>query len=85
MNFTTQIKCTVAATALFLALGFAAFTRAEAVSQPADAVVHPRIEIGAPVAVDAETVTAKVPRVHVGAPIAVDAEPSTEDLARASR
>lgn len=84
MNFATQIKCTVAALALFTALGFAALTRADTLSKPSlDDVVHTRIEIAAPVSIDAET--AKVARVQVGAPIMVDANPSAEDVARASR
>ncbi len=84
MNFATQIKCTVAAIALFAALGLAALTRAETVSKPlADEVVHARVEVDAPMPVDAET--GKIARVHVGAPVMVDANPSAEDLARASR
>jgi len=84
MNFATQIKCSVAAIALFTALGFAALTRAETVSKPSlDDVVHTRIEITAPVSIDAET--AKIARVHVGTPVMVDANPSAEDVARASR
>lgn len=84
MNFATQIKCTVAALALFTALGFAALTRAETVSKPSiDDVVHTRIEVGAPVPVEAEM--AKIARVHVGTPVMVDANPSAEDVARASR
>lgn len=84
MNFATQIKCTVAALALFAALGFAALTRAETVSKPAaDEVVHTRIDIAAPASLDGETATTA--RVQVGAPIAVAANPSAEDVARASR
>lgn len=80
MNFATQIKCTVAALALFAAVGFAALTRAETATSNE---LRPRVEVGAPIPVDAET--AKVARVHVGAPIEVDATPTAADIERASR
>ena len=80
MNFITQIKCTAAALALFAALGLVALTRAETAATDG---LHPRVEVGAPIPVDAETV--KVARVHVGAPIEVDANPTAEDIERASR
>lgn len=80
MNFATQIKCTVAALALFAAVGVAALTRAE--TALADGL-HPRVEVGAPIPVDAET--AGVARVDVGAPIAVGANATAEDIERASR
>ncbi|HEX7916205.1 hypothetical protein [Rudaea sp.] len=82
MNFSTQIKCTVAALALFAAVGATALTRAETVAEPID-VVHTRIEISAPTSIDADT--APIARVHVGNPIAVDANPTAADIARASR
>jgi len=84
MNFTTQIKCTVAALALFAAVGFTALTRAETASKSTAAdVVHTRIEISAPTDLDAED--APTARVHVGNPVAVDANPTAADIERASR
>ena len=84
MNFATQINCTVAALALFAAIGFTALTKAETVNKSAGAdVVQTRIEIAAPAAFDAESV--KTARVHVGNPVMVDANPTAEDIARASR
>ena len=84
MNFSTQIKCTVAALAPFASVGFIALTRAETMSKPASAdVVHTRIEISAPTELDAED--APTARVHVGNPVAVDANPTAADIERASR
>jgi hypothetical protein len=84
MNFATQIKCTVAALALFAAIGFTALTYAETVSKPTVAdVAQTRIEITAPVSIDSETV--KTARVHVGNPVMVEANPTAEDIERASR
>ncbi len=84
MNFATQIKCTVAALAMFAAIGFAALTKAETVSKPNGLdVVQTRIEITAPASVDVDA--AKTARVHVGNPIMVDANPTAEDIERASR
>ncbi|MFT3790596.1 MAG: hypothetical protein QM741_05880 [Rudaea sp.] len=84
MDFSTQIKCTIAALALFAAVGCAALTRAETVARPAAAdVVHTRIEISAATSIDADS--AATARVHVGNPIAVDANPTAADIERASR
>lgn len=84
MNFSTQIKCTLAALALFAAVGVTALTRAETVSKPATTdVVHTRIEISAPASIDADSV--QTASVRVGNPIEVDANPTREDIARASR
>jgi hypothetical protein len=84
MNFNTQIKCTVAALALFAAVGVTALTRAETVAEPAAIdVVHTRIEISAPASIDAHS--APTARVHVGNPIAVDANPTAADIERVSR
>lgn len=84
MNFSTQIKCTVAALALFAAVGVTALTRAETVNKPAAIdVVHTRIEISAATSIDADT--APTARVHVGNPVAVDANPTAADIERASR
>jgi len=84
MNFNTQIKCTVAALALFTAVGVTALTRAETVDKPATLdVVHTRIEISAATSIDADN--APTARVHVGNPIAVDANPTSADIERASR
>ena len=84
MNFSTQIKCTVAALALFAAVGATALTRAETTNTPATTdVVHTRIEISTPASIDADS--ASIARVHVGNPIAIDANPTAADIERASR
>ena len=84
MNFNTQIKCTVAALALFTAVGVTALTRAETVDKPATLdVVHTRIEISAATSIDADN--APTARVHVGNPLAVEATPTSADIERASR
>ena len=84
MNFSTQIKCTVAALALFAAVGFTALTRAEMVgAAAANDVVHTRIEISAPASIDADDV--RTARVRVGNPLAVGANPTAADIERASR
>ena len=84
MNFNTQIKCTVAALALFAAVGVTALTRAETVAEPmAMDVIHTRIEISTPTSIDADSTPTA--RVHVGNPIAVDANPTAADIERASR
>lgn len=84
MNFATQIKCTVAALAMFAAIGFTALTKAETVNKPNIAdVVQTRIEITAPASIDADAV--QTARVHVGNPVMVDANPTAADIERASR
>lgn len=84
MNFSTQIKCTAAALALFAAVGFTALTRAETISaSTAIDIVHTRIEISAPTALDADS--APIARVRVGNPVAVGAHPTAADVERASR
>ncbi|MBS0516544.1 MAG: hypothetical protein JSS16_13845 [Proteobacteria bacterium] len=84
MNFNTQIKCAVAALALFAAVGATALTRAETTGKStATDVVHTRIEISAPTSIDADS--APIARVRVGSPVMVEANPTTADIERASR
>ena len=83
MDFSAQIKCTIAALALFAAGSVTALTHAETDKAATLDVVHTRIEISAATPIDADS--APTARVHVGNPIAVDANPTSADIERASR